>query len=98
MVSVENAVGCTTNAIASVNIPGQFKIYPNPVSDELTIMADNSVYKNMVITNNIGQTLIQQPLTATTTGLNIHGLPSGLYYIRLTQENGNYKVQKFVKM
>ena len=96
--TVENVVGCSTTSVGGINAEKTFDIYPNPVSDELTVVADNLVYSSLVIFNNIGQVLQQQPIVTGTTKLNTRSLPQGLYYIRLIQENGNYKVQKFVKM
>ena len=96
--TVGNVVGCTTTFIAGANIGEKFEIYPNPVSDELTVVADNNVYKSLTVTNNIGQVLQQRSIVSGTTKLNTRSLPPGLYYIRLTQENGSYKTEKFVKM
>jgi len=96
--TVGNVVGCTTTFIAGASVDEKFEIYPNPASDELIVVADNGVYKSLVVTNNIGQVLQQQSIMTGTTKLNTRSLPQGLYYIRLIQENGNYKVEKFVKM
>ena len=98
--TAENVVGCTTTSLSNSNVQvgENFEVYPNPVSDELTIVADNNVYSGMMITNTFGQIIKQQPLTVSITRLNINTLSPGVYYIRLSQENGNSKVSKFVKM
>ena len=96
--TAENVVGCPVTSVATVPTDGKFEIYPNPVLDELTIVADNNIYNSVLITNTLGRIMKQQPLTGNTTKLNINTLSPGLYYVRLIQENGHFRVEKFVKM
>jgi uncharacterized repeat protein (TIGR01451 family) len=72
------------------------QVYPNPATDELNIKMNQSDFSSFTVTNSMGQTLIQQPLTNTLTKTNIKFLPAGVYYITLKGENGN-QVQRFVK-
>jgi hypothetical protein len=58
---------------------------------------DKDAYSSFVITNTMGQVLMQQQITATQTIVDVKTLPSGLYYITLRGDNGT-KTQKFVKM
>ena len=71
-------------------------VYPNPVSEELMVSTQQGAYRTAVVTNSIGQVLLTQPVTAAHTAINVHTLPSGLYYITLSGDNGN-KTQKFEK-
>ena len=87
-----------TSGINNVNnVVSSVLVFPNPTTDELTIKMDNDAYTSCVITNSMGQVLIQQPLTGTQTKVNVKMLPAGLYYITVKGDNGS-KVQKFVKM
>jgi hypothetical protein len=53
-------------------------------------------YQSITITNNIGQTLLQNEVKDKTTQVSVATLPPGLYYITLKGSNGNV-VRKFVK-
>ena len=94
--AVENTKGCPT-AVPIINNTRKVDIYPNPTTDELTIKMDKDAYTSCVITNSMGQVLIQQPLSTTLTKVNVKILPAGLYYITVKGDNGS-KVQKFVKL
>ena len=94
--TVENIIPLPANIPIANQMPG-FTIYPNPATDELTIQLDKDAYNSFTITNSVGQVLLQQPLTATQTKVNVKTLAAGLYYITLRGENGT-KTQKFVKM
>lgn len=72
------------------------QIYPNPATDELTIKMDQNAYASFTITNSIGQEIMQQPLSAAQTQVNVSKLPAGVYYITFKGENG-VEVRKFVK-
>jgi hypothetical protein len=52
--------------------------------------------EQMTICNAIGQEMIAQPINAMQTIVNVGFLPSGVYYITLTGDNGT-AVMKFVK-
>jgi sugar lactone lactonase YvrE len=96
--TAENVIGCPTTFVVNVPADGNFAIYPNPVLNELTIVADNNIYNSVTITNNLGQIMEQRQIAGNTTTLNTDTFPSGMYYVRLIQENGIYKVRKFIKM
>ncbi len=82
-----------TGAIYSTEI----ELFPNPATNKLTIRADNSAWNSFTITNTIGQTMEQKPITANETTVNVATLPAGLYYITFNGGNGT-RVLKFVKM
>ena len=89
--------GGGTTGITNVNKTA-ISIFPNPATSELTIRMDAGAYTSFTITNNVGQEmLIDQPLTHTTTQVNVAILPAGIYYITFRGNNGT-NVQKFVKM
>lgn len=73
-------------------------IYPNPVSDYLTIQS-KSIYKNckLEITNTIGEKIISQEINSVKTNINIQALPSGVYFTSVTMESGKTWNQKFIK-
>ena len=96
--TAQNTVGCPVTSIFTVPTEEEFEIYPNPGESEITIEVDNNTYKLVTITNTIGRIMQQQPLSNNATKLDIRPLSPGIYYIRLSQENGSYRVAKFVKI
>jgi len=95
--TAQNLIGCPVADVKNIPSGETYKIYPNPVTDELTIAANRSVYNSFTIINAIGQTLKQQSITLDEVTVNTHNLPSGIYYIRLIQKNGSSKTEKFLK-
>lgn len=78
--------------------PSQFTIFPNPVSEELTIQLNSSCTDcKLEITNTIGVKIISQEIISPITQLNIKSLPSGIYFIKLQTQSGETQVKKFVK-
>lgn len=71
-------------------------IFPNPAHDQLTIKTDNLDFNSVTITNMVGQKMLQQAITATTTNVDIKSLATGIYYVTLQGANAT-KVMKVVK-
>ena len=98
---VENVEGCHAASVNNITHTGNIQIFPNPTTDELTIQSANVILSGaegqLSITNSIGQTMMQQPLTLSETKVNVSTLPAGLYYITFRGDNG-MEVRKFVKM
>ena len=76
-------------------------LYPNPVSNKLTIELGNVAYKTIKLqVIDINGRLIydkQHAITDFTIGYDATNLKSGLYFIRLTQKNGAKNTLKFIK-
>jgi len=86
----------TTTGTPSLSASG-IKVFPNPTTNDLSIIQSPSAYSSFTITNSIGQDMIQQALTTTQTIVNVATLPPGLYYIIFRGDNGT-SVQKFIKL
>ncbi|MBE0647023.1 MAG: T9SS type A sorting domain-containing protein [Bacteroidales bacterium] len=69
-------------------------IYPNPASTTITIETPSKC--SLSILNFTGQQLLQQGITESTTTLDVSGLPSGIYVVKLAGEKG-MQVGKFIK-
>ena len=82
-----------------IDMPGSDKvqIFPNPASDELTIVMDNGAYNAFTISNSLGQQMIRQQISSPHTTVGIKSLPAGVYYITLRGDKGT-REQKFVKL
>lgn len=72
---------------------GKFKLYPNPTSGNLNIEYPQEINGTLwaTITNSTGKTVLQQDASSGT--INLSDLPTGLYFIILT-ENGKKPLYK----
>jgi hypothetical protein len=74
---------------------GELKIYPVPASDNVRIVfpeADSRKW-NLEVINSLGACLYSEPVTNRGNivfNLQVNSYPDGLYFIRLTGENGTY--------
>lgn len=68
-------------------------IYPNPASTLLNVEAEG--YDNLQILNIVGQVVYASEITGRTE-VNVSGLSNGVYFVRLTNDNGT-ATQKFIK-
>ena len=75
----------------------KFIIYPNPTNEELNITSPGLSQGEVVLYNMVGQAVLIEQLNGKQTTLNIKHLPSGLYMLALTNQNGIRTVHKIVK-
>ena len=93
--ATEEEIIDTTNVIS--NYENRFNIYPNPVKDELTITTEVRV-EEIAIYDIYGRRTNVYSLQSTdfVHNLNVAGLNSGIYFVRITTEDGEI-VKRFVK-
>ena len=93
--ATEEEIIDTTNVIS--NYENRFNIYPNPVKDELTITTEVRV-EEIAIYDVYGRQAMCQQVNETTSQqvVNVTGLNSGIYFVRITTEDGEI-VKRFVK-
>jgi len=75
------------------------KVFPNPSSDQITLeLLHNTATKNTYLTiyNINSQQLLHQEITEPKTQIDISTLPSGVYFVRMTNER-TVQVGKFIK-
>ncbi len=72
-------------------------IFPNPVSNWLTITTSKETYHTYTIINSIGQQILQGAVARGQTKVNVRTLPAGSYYVVLNGEKGDI-AQKFEKL
>jgi len=88
------------NSVPTVtNIDDKTTLYPNPANNELNIVYDaNADVKNIAVYNVIGKIMTVYKVTGNSANLNIESIPSGIYFVRLFNSNGNVVVtRKFTK-
>ncbi|MBI3501014.1 MAG: T9SS type A sorting domain-containing protein [Bacteroidetes bacterium] len=71
------------------NVEIDFTIFPNPFSSQTTLRIDNSFHNaTLTVYNSFGQTVKQiKNISGQTVVLSRDNLASGLYFVRLTEEN-----------
>ena len=85
-------VMCSPTGINEYQYSFSFTIFPNPFSAETTLQTNN-LLKNATLTvyNCFGQTVAQiKNISGQTVTLSRDNLASGLYFLRLTEENNIY--------
>ena len=89
-VTVKNTLG--------VDLPNEklLKIFPNPNRGEFTLTAENELNNvNVVIFNSIGQTIFNQKFESLNKQtIRLSDVPTGLYYIQITDNNLKLSVHK----
>ncbi|MDN3618128.1 T9SS type A sorting domain-containing protein [Polaribacter undariae] len=58
-------------------------IYPNPVSDKLTISDPDTLFKQYIIYNMNGQVMRSGKMTTNKVGVTLHNLSTGIYLLKL---------------
>jgi hypothetical protein len=91
----------TTTSIENENsiINTKMAVYPNPASDVLNISISNANFKNSSISiyNVSGSELLNSTMNGASAQLNIEALSSGVYFVKVKNENGFDRTVKFIK-
>ena len=84
-----------SNSVLNTNL----SIYPNPATDLLNISIGNANFKNsnIVIYNVSGIEVGKLTMNEATAQFNIEGLSNGVYFVKVSNQNGFSKTIKFVK-
>ena len=80
-----------------LELDNDFAIYPNPFVDGLTIETENLAYERFEIYDLAARAILSGGLQNGMAMLDLSNLPSGIYFIRLIQEDGKFDQQKLVK-
>ena len=100
--AIETYIVCKNSitAVPTVKSTDDILLYPNPATNELNIVYDASAdIKSIAVYNIIGKTMTVYKVTANNSAnLNLENLPSGIYFARLINSQGNVVVtRKFTK-
>jgi hypothetical protein len=83
--------GCSSTAqvnllsIADISTLPEVKLYPNPAQSSVTITAND--IRSVQLINLMGQTIQRKQVAGDQTRLNLHELPSGIYFVRVETAN-----------
>ena len=70
-------------------------LYPNPTTGQITIIGEN--LQKAEVFNMLGQQLLSVRGSGNEIQINMSALPTGIYFVAVTNEEGRRCVQKVVK-
>jgi len=81
------------------NIATEVSLYPNPAHSEINAVYDASAdIKTIAVYNVIGKAMMVYRVNNTSANLNIENFPSGVYFVRMVNSEGNVvATKKFTK-
>jgi len=83
--------------VENLTINGNFSVYPNPASTQVTIETSSTPAKSQLsVWDVFGKQIIRRNFTETKMKIDISNLPSGVYFVRLTGEK-TMQMWKFMK-
>jgi len=74
----------------------EYKVFPNPVTDELTVISNNSGNNQYVLIDMLGKT-IERGIFSNEKHINVSNLNNGMYFIKIVDENGKPHTERFLK-
>ncbi len=89
-----------TTAVSNVNkVSSDILLYPNPAMNDLNVVYDAGLdIKTIAVYNIIGKVMSVYKVPGTSANLNLENVPSGIYFLRLYNGDGeNVVTKKFTK-
>lgn len=71
------------------------KVYPNPVKNVLHISSDETI-RDVLVLNLMGQSVLKGTINSTTGDLDLSGMPSGHYFVKVSSES-EIQIIKIIK-
>ena len=97
-----NAVSASCNLVLSTkneNFISDFKVYPNPSNETITIELGSTEKQNLTIEliNALGQTVLMNKKNTIDNSINlsVKSLVKGIYFVKIS-ENENFKIKKLI--
>ncbi len=91
------AINCNVGMENVATENNGLNIYPNPTNSNFTIASDNSTIKSITIYDIVGREVMHQSLNKKSALISLAGYSSGLYFIKVVNENGEVFTKKIVK-
>jgi hypothetical protein len=83
--------------VKPVSTAAQIAVYPNPATAEITITS-NQALKNITLTNTLGAIVAQRAVSGSDKlTVDISQLPTGIYFLKATDKQGNHYIEKIMK-
>lgn len=95
----ENPVSATPLGTIDIIKDANFSMFPNPANNFITLILDNLIKPEIIISNIYGQIVFSNTILQTTSSiqLNISNLLSGTYILNIN-DKGTVYTEKFVKL
>ena len=81
---------------AGQNVKSAFSVFPDPTSNQLRITNHESQITSIEIVDVLGRVVLSQHSAENNITLDVSGYSSGVYFVRMTTEDG-IKAEKFIK-
>jgi len=89
-------VPTSSNGVNEVSSNDFFSVYPNPTTGQFTIHNSQFKIQNVLITDILGNIINSMAVNRQSSVFDLTGQPKGIYFIKVTDENGNFGVKKIV--
>lgn len=97
MVDKDGTFDITRAKSLEFDITLETAMYPNPVAERLLLkMGDLSQIRRVELYNASGKSVLESE-TVTANGIDVKGLPTGFYVVRVTRNNGSTDIFKVLK-
>lgn len=80
---------CPLTTGLSENTLGQWVMYPNPATDEVTLVMENSSNYSVTVLDLMGRVVYQGTFNSTQTTIETQSLNAGNYFVRIVDNNTN---------
>jgi len=87
----------TLSAGSITNIQDNIQIYPNPVTDQLTIDNNTKAELQVILTDIAGRQVLAKSVARGKSAINISKLPQGSYQLQINDGNRTIKTQTVIK-
>lgn len=96
--SYANVSELPTVSLAELGGSADFSVYPNPASGQLFISSNTALTEGRVdVISPTGQLVSQSTMNGTTSVINLQGLTTGLYILKLSSENSTSYRKFFIE-
>ncbi|MEI7802293.1 MAG: T9SS type A sorting domain-containing protein, partial [Bacteroidota bacterium] len=98
----DDTTECIFNGLTGMNAElstvNSFVVFPNPTDESITIQFSKSCENcKLEITNTIGQIEFSAPINQKSEIINLKSFSSGIYFLKVINENGSIQVKKIIK-
>ncbi len=80
----------TPTSIEDIALNGEIQVFPLPIRDKLNVRAGGKTIKNVTVSSMKGVVVAESTKAATKITLDVSPIPTGLYIINVTTEDGAY--------
>lgn len=85
----------TITNVESITYDKNISVYPNPANENIVVKSEN--IQTVEIFNTVGMKLYSQETNANELNINVSDFTNGVYFIKVTDDNNNTVITKFVK-